>query len=48
MFAGPWQGQCRGEIKDLPIHYLIDLEDPINVGRKPTRSASNSTDPGEM
>jgi hypothetical protein len=24
---GPWQGQQRGEIKDLPIHYLIELEE---------------------
>jgi hypothetical protein len=24
---GPWQGQHRGEIKHLPIHYLIDLEE---------------------
>ncbi len=24
---GPWQGQYRGELKNLPIHYLIDIEE---------------------
>ena len=23
---GPWQGQHRGEMKHLPVHFLLDIE----------------------